>query len=254
MDLGLQNKRALVLGASRGLGAAIARLLAAEGAIVIAAARTQPNAPLVNTPGAVIPRRLDVGDLASIDALCDALLPDGVDILVNNSGGPPPGTAVAAARADWIAQFEAMAANLFHLTSRLLPPMQARRWGRIITIGSSGVEQPLPNLALSNGIRTAVAGWSKTLATELAPQGITVNMVHPGRIRTDRTAQLDRVTAEKSGITIADAEAKSSAAIPMARYGTADEFATAVAYLASTGAAYITGSMIRVDGGAIRSI
>ena len=255
MDLGLHGKRALVLGASRGLGAAIARALAAEGAIVIAAARTLADAPLQDAgPGAVIARQLDVGKLASVDAICDALLPEGVDVLVNNSGGPPPGTALGAKHADWITQFEAMAANLFHLTDRLLPPMQARQWGRIITIGSSGIEQPLPNLVLSNGIRSAVLGWSKTLAAEVAAQGITVNMVLPGRIRTERTAQLDKIAAQKSGASVEQEEAKSSATIPMRRYGEPQEFASVVAFLASNAASYVTGSMIRIDGGAIRGV
>jgi 3-oxoacyl-[acyl-carrier protein] reductase len=254
MDLGLKGKRALVLGASRGLGAAIAQTLAAEGAIVIAAARSHTDAPITATPGDLIPRRLDVASLASVDAICDTLLPEGIDVLVNNSGGPPPGAAVGAKHADWIAQFEAMAANLFHLTSRLLPPMQARGWGRIITIGSSGIEQPLPNLVLSNGIRAAVLGWSKTLAGEVASDGITVNMVLPGRIHTERTAQLDKIASDKTGASVAEIEAKSSASIPAGRYGNPQEFANVVAFLAGTGASYVTGSMIRVDGGAIRGV
>ena len=134
----------------------------------------------------------DLSDLASIDALADAVLArGGVDILINNSGGPPPGLAATTSRGDWLVQFEAMAANLFHLTGRLLPGMRERRWGRIMTIASSGVEQPIPNLALSNGIRAAVVGWSKTLASEVAADGVTVNVVLPGRIQTSRVDELD---------------------------------------------------------------
>ena len=149
MDLGLRGKRALVLGASRGLGKAIAQSLAAEGATVFAAARSLElidswSKDLAN----VRPVKLDLADLISVDAVVNDLLASGgIDIIVNNSGGPPPGTAQEADRVAWITHFEAMAANIFHLTTHLLPSMKARGWGRVISITSSGVEQPIPNLA-----------------------------------------------------------------------------------------------------------
>jgi 3-oxoacyl-[acyl-carrier protein] reductase len=256
MDLKIAGKRALVLGASRGLGRAVAEGLLAEGVHVIAVARKPDSirAWAGDVPG-LTAFSADLTDLASIDALVQAVLDGGgVDILVNNSGGPAPGTAAAAARADWLAQFQAMAANLFHLTSRLVPGMQARKWGRIITIASSGIEQPIPNLALSNGIRAAVAGWSKTLAAEVAVDGVTVNIVMPGRIQTTRVAELDAAAANRTGSTVEAVQKASAAAIPAGRYGRPEEFAAMVVFLASEPASYVTGSRLRVDGGAIRSI
>ena len=201
------------------------------------------------------PVKLDVSDVAAVDALADSLLADGgVDILINNAGGPPPGTAMGAKREDWTGHFQTMAANLFHLTGRLMPAMQGRGWGRVITITSSGVEQPIPNLALSNGIRAAVVGWSKTLATEVASDGVTVNVVLPGRIHTQRVDELDAAAAKRTGKPVDEVATASAAAIPAGRYGRPEEFADVVVFLASGRASYVTGSRVRIDGGAIRSI
>jgi 3-oxoacyl-[acyl-carrier protein] reductase len=261
MDLGLNGKRALVLGASRGLGAACAKVLAREGATVMAAARSvEDTKSWIATEDASVAARLtaeklDLADRASVDALADRLLHDGgVDILVNNSGGPPPGAAAEIALDLWQQQFAAMAGHLFHLTGRLLPMMLQRSWGRVITIASSGVEQPIPNLALSNSLRMAVLGWSKTLATEVAAKGVTVNLVLPGRIHTDRVDQLDGAAAARQGKSREEVAQASQATIPMGRYGRPEEFADAVAFLASARAGYITGSKLRVDGGMIRSL
>jgi len=258
MDLGLHGKTALVVGASRGLGAAVARALVNEGATVVAAARSLDSIAAwrsqlpADVAARVIPAQCDMADLAQVEAL--AKLAGPVDILVNNGGGPPPGPAADITLAQWTSQFQAMAAHLFHLTGLILPGMRARQWGRIITIASSGVEQPIPNLALSNGIRAAVMGWSKTLAGEVAKDGVTVNLVLPGRIHTDRVDQLDGAAASKQGKSVDDVKTASIAGIPAGRYGRPEEFADVVAFLASERASYMTGSRLRVDGGMIRSI
>lgn len=132
--------------------------------------------------------------------------------------------------------------------------MVASGWGRIITIGSTGVEQPIPNLALSNAVRAAIAGWSKSLAAEVAPSGITVNMVLPGRIDTERVRALDTARAARLAVSIDDVQRMSRTEIPLGRYGRAEEFGAVIAFLASEQASYLTGSMLRVDGGLIKSL
>ena len=249
MDLGLKGKTALVLGASRGLGAASARLLAEEGATVIAASRSG-TAPAEGMEGV----KLDLADAASVDALVARLADQPVDILVNNCGGPAAGPAKGQSAAAWQAAFEVMAAPIFRITDAALPGMTAKGWGRIVTIGSSGIVQPIPNLALSNGVRGAIAGWSKTLAEEVAGDGITVNIVMPGRIATDRLAQLDGIKAEKTGASLEDVQDASRKTIPAGRYGKPEEFGAVVTFLCSAQAAYVTGSMLRVDGGMIRGL
>lgn len=263
MDLGIQGRRALVLGASRGLGEAIARTLAAEGADVVACGRDPDRlAGVVGAiraaGGAASALRLDLADPAGLAQALDGIArPDGtydIDILVNNSGGPPAGPVAAVDAAVWSRQFEAMVNPVFCVTARLLPGMRARRFGRIVNIVSSGVEQPIPNLGISNALRSAIAGWAKTLAAEVAGDGVTVNSVVPGRIHTGRVDELDAAAAQRLGKTVEEVAAASRATIPMGRYGDPQEFADAVAFLASRKAGYITGSLLRVDGGMIRSL
>lgn len=252
MDLQISGKKALVLGASRGLGAAIAKGLAVEGVQVFAAARSADKIP----PHAnVTPVAVDLADQASVAALIARLSEQGgVDILVNNSGGPKAGPALGQARDSWRSAFDAMATSIFDISNAVLPGMIERKWGRIITIGSSGIEQPIPNLALSNGVRAAIAGWSKTLASEVAQHGVTVNMILPGRIDTDRVRELDGIKAQNTGASVEAVQEASRNDIPARRYGKPEEFAAVAVFLASAQASYVTGSAIRVDGGMIKGL
>lgn len=254
MDLGLKGKRALVLGASRGLGAACARELASEGATVFAAARSVDAIAGWADGLPVTPVALDLSDPSAVDSMLASMVGENIDILVANSGGPPPGPAKGQSRAAWLAAYEAMALPIMTIADALLPGMIERNFGRIITIGSSGVVSPIPGLALSNGVRGALAGWSKTLASEVAPHGVTVNMVLPGRIATDRVAELDAARAGKTGKDVETVQAESRATIPAGRYGSPQEFAAVATFLASTRASFVTGSMIRVDGGMLRNL
>jgi 3-oxoacyl-[acyl-carrier protein] reductase len=147
-----------------------------------------------------------------------------------------------------------MVLGVIHLTDHVLPAMRARRWGRIITSTSSGVVAPIPNLGMSNTLRMSLVGWSKTLASEVGPDDVTVNVVLPGRIATRRITQLDEARAAREGTTAKEVAAASTASIPLRRYGAPHEYGAAVAFLASTAASYITGATLRVDGGLIPSI
>ncbi|MBN7803840.1 SDR family oxidoreductase [Agrobacterium rosae] len=250
MDYLIAGKTALILGASRGLGAAIAKALAAEGVKVFAAAR---NVAAMEKTDNITPLTVDLSDETSVAAMIATVTAaGGVDILVNNSGGPKAGPAAGQSKESWASAFDSMATSIFTVTDAMLEGMIARKWGRIITIGSSGVVQPIPNLALSNGIRAAVSGWSKTLAGEVARHGITVNMILPGRIDTDRVRELDAGKAEKTAKTIEAVQEASRAEIPAGRYGKPEEFAAVAVFLASAQASYVTGSAIRVDGGMIK--
>lgn len=254
MDLGLDGAVALVLGATSGLGRASAEALAAEGARVVVVGRREE---LVHELVASLPTATgvvaDVTEPASparvVAAAEEAFGPVGVVVL--NGGGPAPGTA------DDFDEDRARAAVdlLLHphvaLVERVLPGMRARGWGRVLAIGSSGVQQPIPTLTSSNVGRAALAAYLKTLAGAVAADGVTVNMVLPGRIDTARLQQLDQAAAERSGGSIDDARADSQAAIPARRYGTPAEFAAVVAFLASRQAAYVTGEQVRVDGGLV---
>jgi 3-oxoacyl-[acyl-carrier protein] reductase len=258
MKLGLDGKRALVLGASKGIGLGIARGLAEEGAKVAIASRSlagsQAAAQGIN-PG-VLPFACDTAHADQIDTLAAQVQEQlgGIDILVLNSGGPPPGKAQGVSSEQWRASFEAMFVNLVRLADRLLPGMIERKFGRIISVVSSGIIQPIPNLAISNAIRPALIGWGKTLASEVASSGVTVNAIAPGRIATDRLKQLDNANAERTGRSVDEVAAAARAAIPAGRYGEVEEFAAAAVFLASERASFMTGSILRVDGGQISSI
>jgi len=257
MDLGLKRRRAVVTGASRGIGRAIASALAAEGADVVAAARNAQKlkdlaASVAAETGSITAHAADMSQADAIQGLAGEL--EKADILVFNTGGPPFGTAAEITDASWTAQFEAMFLSAIRLTRLALPGMRQRRFGRIMLVVSSGVIQPIPNLALSNALRSGLVGWAKTLASEVAADGVTVNCLAPGRIATDRIVEFDEARARREGITVEQAQTASTATIPAGRYGEADEFAAMAAFLASPRASYMTGGIIRIDGGMIRSV
>jgi 3-oxoacyl-[acyl-carrier protein] reductase len=261
MDFGIMGKTALVLGGGGGLGRAIAKSLVAEGAKVAVAGIGSTSidatlAELHSIDGSCLSLLWDLADLSVIDvniARIEAELGP-VDILINNTGGPPPSTAAGQDPAIWAKQFQAMVLSVIAITDRVLPGMKARGWGRIVTSTSSGIIAPIPNLALSNALRMSLVGWSKTLAREVAKDGITANIVVPGRIATARVATLDNARGKREGRSAEEVAAESAAAIPIGRYGKPEEYADVVAFLASTRAAYITGSVIRVDGGMTASV
>jgi 3-oxoacyl-[acyl-carrier protein] reductase len=256
MDLGIEGRFALVTKASRGLGRAAGRALAAEGqghsGGAHAWALTELAASCPAGGGSITARVCDLSDPAAIAELTDELAR--ADILVLNTGGPPPGPAADTSDATWTAQFEAMFLSAVRLTRLALPGMRARGFGRIIAVVSSGVVQPIPNLGISNAVRLALVGWAKTLAEEVASAGVTVNCIAPGRLATDRLADLDRGVAAREGIAIEEVQRRSRSTIPAGRYGDPAEFAAVAAFLASTRSSYMTGNVIRVDGGMIRSL
>ncbi|MBV9054190.1 MAG: SDR family oxidoreductase [Hyphomicrobiales bacterium] len=255
MKIGLKGKRALVLGASKGLGFGIAKGLAEEGAVVAIASRSLESASAAGAKIGAKGFACDTGKLDQIEALHVAVTKahGGVDVLVLNSGGPPPGGAQNVSSAQWRTSFEGMFVGLVRLADLVLPGMIERKWGRIISVISSGVIEPIPNLAISNAIRPALVGWGKSLANEVARHGITVNAVAPGRIATDRLLQLDKANADKQGKSIAEIEAAAKARIPAGRYGTVEDYAAVAVFLASEAAGYVTGSILRADGGQIAS-
>ena len=254
MDLKLNGKTALVLGASRGLGRAITQMLAQEGANVIGVARNTSTIDEWSKNYSISSYKCDLTDAQAVDKLIQFLSSKNISILINNCGGPQAGPAMGQKKEIWENAFKAMALPMFSITNALLPNMISKKWGRIITIGSSGIEQPIPNLALSNGVRGAIAGWSKSLANEVASNGITVNMVLPGRVATDRLRELDEGKAKRVGQSLKEVENEAKATIPAGRYGLPEEFASVVTFLSSELASYITGSMIRVDGGLTKGL
>lgn len=262
MDLGISGKRALVLASSRGLGLGIAKALADEGAHVLLCGRSadklKANAEAINAAGRGKADwvEADLSDANFVDTMLAAVHHKlgGIDILVNNTGGPTPGTVEEMTAEKLYNFFQSMVVRVITLTNALLPLMQTQGFGRILTVASSGVFEPIPNLALSNTLRAALVGWNKTLATEVASYGVTANMLLPGRIHTDRIDELDAANAKKAGKTVDEVRAASVKSIPAGRLGKVEEFAAAAAFLCSVPASYVTGTMMRVDGGAAKSI
>jgi 3-oxoacyl-[acyl-carrier protein] reductase len=245
MDLQLEGKTALVLGASKGLGDAIARTLLAEGAHVITVARSGEGAE----GGHHIVADLD--DAGAPQAIIDAVRGGGAspDILVLNSGGPPTGAATSTTPADFAAVMNRMFNAQLSLAQAFLPDMRARGFGRILAVASTSLLTPIPGLVLSNAVRAMLASWCKTLAAEVAADGVTVNLLLPGQIATDRLTSLHAAMAAGSGMAPDQITARSIAAIPAGRLGRPEEFGDIAAFLASPRAGFITGSAIKIDGG-----
>jgi 3-oxoacyl-[acyl-carrier protein] reductase len=261
MDLELRNKTALVCGASKGLGFSIAECLAEEGVFVGLLARHSSTlsaaAERIAGRGAkAVALKGDLGDWPSVETALKNMRDQArePDIVVINSGGPP---AVDVTKVDpelWRAQFEAMVLNQMRLVEAVLPSMRAKRFGRILSVSSTSIIEPFAALAISNSLRAALAGWLKTLAGEVAADGVTVNLLLPGSFATERIDELDRQAAEREGVPLDQVRQANIQDIPVRRYGEPREFGSLAAYLASPRAAYITGAAFRIDGGATRSL
>jgi 3-oxoacyl-[acyl-carrier protein] reductase len=262
MDFGLKDKVALVAASSQGLGRAVAEELAAEGASLVLCAR---DSQMLDQAAAAIAERsntrvlavpADVTVIDDIKRVVDAGIErfGRIDILVTNAGGPPAGRFEQLTREQWEQAIRLTLLSAVELTRQVLPGMKERRWGRILNITSIAVKQPVENLLLSNSLRAGLTGFARTLANEVAADGITVNNVLPGYTRTERLDELAQMMAEKQGISPSEFRGKWEKEIPMGRLGEPREFAAVVAFLASERASYVTGTSIQVDGGWIKSL
>lgn len=262
MDLGLKERVAIVAASSRGLGKACALELAREGVHVVICARNAERLAATadeirtNSGAEVLPLVIDLTDPAQIMHLANETLRryGRIDILVTNNGGPPPGYFGELDDETWLHAHQLTLLSAARLIRAVLPAMRAQKWGRIINITSVSVKQPIDNLLLSNVYRLGVVGMAKTLAAQLAADGITINNVAPGYTRTDRVLELAQARALRQGKTVEEILAETTARFPMKRMGEPEELAALVAFLASERASYITGTTIQVDGGYTQGI
>ena len=262
MDLGLNGRTALVGGASAGLGRACTERLASEGCRLVLwsrggdalelAAQEIRDAHKVDVT-TVSGDATDPATAAKVAVAARKALGK-VEIVVLNAGGPPPVESTQTDPAVWRRSFQLLAITPIELTTLLLPSMRARGFGRVVSILSSGIRQPIPELSYSNACRSALAAWLKTISVEVMPDGVTVNGVLPGRLDTKRIASLDLARAERSGTTQEAVRAEYSLGIPAGRYGDPDELAAYVAWLCSDRARYQTGTFVPIDGGSFRAL
>ncbi len=262
LDLGLEGKVALVTAASKGLGRAIATELAREGARIVVSSRdegalSETAGEIRQETGAEVEYR--VADLSSAEDI-EALVSHaagrfgGVDVLVNNTGGPPAGTFGDLDDEAWQEAFEQILMSLIRCVRGVLPSMRERGGGRIVNVASSSLKQPIENLTLSNTFRAGINGLAKDLSQDLAPDGILVNTRGPGRIATARTENMDDSQAESRGVSVEEVRGEFESRIPLGRYGGPEEFARVAAFLASPANSYVTGQAILVDGGMVRAM
>ncbi|MBI3792012.1 MAG: SDR family oxidoreductase [Gemmatimonadetes bacterium] len=262
MDLGLAGRVALVTGASKGLGRAIAHALAREGATVVIAARTAAtlaatrDAIAADTRARVIAIPTDVGKDGAVEQLVSAARAQAgaIDIVVANAGGPPSTTFATSTEAQYRAAIEQNLLASIRLAHATVPAMQARKWGRVIFLTSMAAKMPLPGLMLSNTARAGLLGFAKTLANEVAKDNVLVNTVLPGHFDTDRARELATMRAERLGVPVETLLAERQATIPVGRSGRAEEMADVVAFLASERASFVTGVALQVDGGQVSSL
>jgi 3-oxoacyl-[acyl-carrier protein] reductase len=262
MFLGLRGKTALIGASSKGLGYAVARELAMEGATIVICARGKETLKdardklAAETGAKVYAIPADLSRFEDIKRVATTSIEKlgRIDILVNNNGGPPAGPFETHDWATWQGAFDQTLRSAVELTRAVLPGMKERRWGRILNVTSMAAKQPVDNLMLSNSLRAAVHGFARTLANEVAEFGVTVNNILPGYTRTERVESLAEATAKRDGVAAASVMTRFEKDVPMKRLGEPDEFAALAAFLVSERASYITAQSIAVDGGWVRGL